>query len=110
MSVKWTRRGSCSCGWRGPWREADTDARADTQKHCDESPDCVFSDKLAAQDGDDLMPHERKDHYDCSTCGQRVFMGDLAAVMFHEHRGITDRVDLSNIAPGKRVSDQEDKA
>jgi len=43
------------------------------------------------------------DYYECDKCGQSVYMGDLAAVMFHEHRGITDRMDLSGIWPGKRV-------
>ena len=44
-----------------------------------------------------------EDHFDCATCGQSVFMGDLAAVFFHEHKGITDNVDLSGVSPGKRV-------
>ena len=48
------------------------------------------------------------DHYECTTCGETVYMGDLAAVMFHEHRGITDRIDLSGIAPGKRVEQPSD--
>ena len=47
------------------------------------------------------------DHYECATCGESVFMGDLAAVLFHEHRGITDRVDLSNVEPGVRIEPDE---
>ena len=47
------------------------------------------------------------DHYECATCGQLVYMGDLAAVMFHEHRGITGRVDLSGVEPGARVDSEE---
>lgn len=44
-----------------------------------------------------------EDHYECSTCGQIVFMGDLAAVLFHEHQGITDRADLSGVKPGTKI-------
>ena len=44
-----------------------------------------------------------EDHYECATCGQIGCMGDLAVVMFHEHRGITDRVDLSGISPGVKI-------
>ena len=49
-----------------------------------------------------------EDHYECATCGQIVFMGDLAAVMFHEHRGITDRVDLSGVEPGVKIEEGND--
>ena len=48
------------------------------------------------------------DHYECSTCGQVVYMGDLDAVMFHEHRGITERVDLSGVGPGIKVEESSD--
>jgi len=53
----------------------------------------------------DLTKHgltvKEKDTYECLTCGQTVQMSDLAAVMFHEHKGI--EIDLSGVAPGKRV-------
>jgi len=49
------------------------------------------------------------DHYECATCGQIVYMGDLAAVMLHEHRGITDRVDLSGVEPGAKVEESPDE-
>ena len=49
---------------------------------------------------------EDQDYYECATCGQDVYMGDLASVVLHEHRGITECVDLSGIAPGvKKVGE-----
>ena len=54
-------RGSCSCGWSGPWRSTDVDADHDVKKHCAETgckPVSIGGDDLI---GDDLMPHER-DH------------------------------------------------
>jgi len=50
-----------------------------------------------------------EDHFDCATCGQSVFMGDLAAVFFHEHRGLTDGVDLSGVSPGVRIKESPDE-
>lgn len=52
------------------------------------------------------MNADQRESYECATCGERVAYSDLAAVMLHEHKGITDRVDLSGVAPGERV-DQE---
>lgn len=52
------------------------------------------------------MVSPSEDTYECLTCGEVVFMGDLAAVFFHEHRGFTDNIDLSGISPGKKVVDE----
>jgi hypothetical protein len=61
---------------------------------------------LKPQDEVRMRPPE--DHYECATCGQIVYMGDLAAVLFHEHRGITDRVDLSSVEPGVKLETEDD--
>ncbi|KKN47407.1 hypothetical protein LCGC14_0663200 [marine sediment metagenome] len=55
MSKFFSHRGSCGCGWRGPWRATDSDAKADVQKHCDETG-CL--DQSKPEDLGDLMPHE----------------------------------------------------
>lgn len=47
------------------------------------------------------------DHYECAVCGQVVLMADLGQVLFHEHLGITNRVDLDGVDPGTRVSDPQ---
>lgn len=48
-------QGKCSCGWYGPWRNVDSDARTDITKHCKETGTC---DPPEAND-ESLMPHER---------------------------------------------------
>ena len=45
---------------------------------------------------------------ECTICGQAFDMRDLAAVLLHEHVGITDNLDdeLDDIPPGERIDDE----
>lgn len=55
-------RGSCGCGWRGPWRTSVVDSHRDVQEHC-AATGCVRGVDLTAPtpfDTSDLMPHERR--------------------------------------------------
>jgi hypothetical protein len=45
---------------------------------------------------------------ECHTCGESFDPADLSAVMFHEHLGITDRIDLSGVERGRRVEEDPD--
>lgn len=52
--------GTCECGWDGPLRYTQADARADTLDHCRESWCCDAGDFDGEFHDDDLMPHERR--------------------------------------------------
>lgn len=43
------------------------------------------------------------DHFECATCREIVFMGDLGAVFMHEHRGLTENADFDGIGPGRKI-------
>ena len=49
------------------------------------------------------------DHFECATCAEIVFMGDLGAVFMHEHRGLTENTDFSDIGPGRKVQEEEEE-
>lgn len=58
-------RGTCSCGWRGPWRSNPADAMADVRDHVAEkgcelgvttTPAAIATVENLP---DDRMPHER---------------------------------------------------
>ncbi|KKM16946.1 hypothetical protein LCGC14_1680660, partial [marine sediment metagenome] len=40
------------------------------------------------------------DTIDCGTCAQPFDPGDLNAVLLHEHLGLTETVDASDVGPG----------
>lgn len=51
--MKIEHRGGCSCGWRGPWRRTDADAKHDKHQHC-----AATGHRDPDPDTSDLMPHE----------------------------------------------------
>lgn len=57
MSDQIDHRGACGCGWQGPWRTANSDAKADAKKHTEETG-CTLA-ETSFFNTDDLMPHER---------------------------------------------------
>lgn len=57
MTEQRDNRGACSCGWRGPWRTNDTDAKNDAREHCQAEGHTLLE---GVFEDDDLMPHERR--------------------------------------------------